>query len=402
MMCSFAYDDEEGHGIEWETSEMPIFSYDRGRTTKDVMRGMAVVREHNAKTIWPLLDQLSQFDFFSLFSLNLMGFCAYMPTHEEGCEIGVCDVEPARKVPGAMRQRDLDETDFNLDGWARKDMTSDFTEYFDLREHPDANTGYDGSRVWRFIHQKICFQKDLHLLENGWKRDFNRAVSGMHAAVSAQILADIGLNEEGLQQYHRRLRDQPGAIANLYFFYMLTLCAIHDCRKRIECCSYLGEGDGVLPLMKQLTRSELIQHEAVQAAARNVKDHTEYYGMQGRLVWRARLRMRDLVQIMDCVQCNLCRLHGKVMCLGLGATLQVLLGSDGRGGDPLALDRVQVGALVATCIKLGKACATVEAFRELDGDDMTKAFGEPSDRPSGPQPLLYEQYLLDRRAKGGM
>lgn len=55
--------------------------------------------------------------------------------------------------------------------------------------------------------------------------------------------------------------------------------------------------------------------------------------------------------------------------------MQVLLGSDGRGGDPLALDRVQIGALVATAAKFGSACAIVERFREFDGDDMSVAFG---------------------------
>ena len=52
--------------------------------------------------------------------------------------------------------------------------------------------------------------------------------------------------------------------------------------------------------------------------------------------------------------------------LPLTLTMQVLLGSDGRGGDPLALDRVQVAALVATAAKFGAACETVERFRELD------------------------------------
>ena len=79
-----------------------------------------------------------------------------------------------------------------------------------------------------------------------------------------------------------------------------------------------------------------------------------------------RMRHRDLKQMMGCVQCNLCAVHGTVMCLGLGATLQVLVGSDGRGGDPLQLDRVQVAALVATAAKFGTAVETVERFRELD------------------------------------
>ena len=106
------------------------------------------------------------------------------------------------------------------------------------------------------------------------------------------------------------------------------------------------------------TRSELIQHEAVQARY-EWKDHTEHDGMQGASYGRA---AGEGSRADHGLRAEPSRLEGKVMCLGLGATLQVLLGSDGRGGDPLALDRVQEGALVATCIKLGKACATVEAL----------------------------------------
>jgi hypothetical protein len=40
-------------------------------------------------------------------------------------------------------------------------------------------------------------------------------------------------------------------------------------------------------------------------------------------VWKARLRTRDLLGIMNCVQCNVCRLHGKVASLGLGVAFQV-------------------------------------------------------------------------------
>ena len=83
-------------------------------------------------------------------------------------------------------------------------------------------------------------------------------------------------------------------------------------------------------------------------------------------MWKIRLRTRDLLRIMNCVQCNNCKLHGKVMSMGLGSALAVLLGDDGKGGDATRLDRVELGALVATCAKLGRACDTVERFRAAD------------------------------------
>jgi hypothetical protein len=92
-----------------------------------------------------------------------------------------------------------------------------------------------------------------------------------------------------------------------------------------------------------------------------------------------------------CVECNVCRVHGTVMCLGLGATMQVLVGSDGRGGDPLKLDRVQVGALIATAAKLATACEMVERFRSLDSGTSAggKGFGG-SEATRDPEPTVYD------------
>merc|ERR1712032_1275559 len=78
------------------------------------------------------------------------------------------------------------------------------------------------------------------------------------------------------------------------------------------------------------------------------------------------MRMRDLLRCMNCVQCNLCRLHGKVTALGLASALRVLLGAEGRGSDPTSLNRVEIGALIATAAKLGNACHLAEEFSKRD------------------------------------
>ena len=352
----------------WETAQMPAFNYTKWSSNlQDSEGGIESVREclRDVNLVLPLLRQITSRDYFSYFAVNLITPCMYFPTEDGGCEIDRCEISAVRDrdVPRGLLKRDLDEYGFAIDGWCRKDMPSDFTEYFDLRECESRDTGFDGSRVWRFIHHKICFSKKLDDPSYSWKRDYNRAVSGMHAAVSAEIIADMGFTEGGRVAYHRRLRDLPGVINNLYYTYMLTLCALRECRSVLNGETYLGDAAFVRPLMRQLTTADLLSNEAVQRAARNLRSHAASPKAE---VWKMRMRHRDLKQMMGCVECNLCRVHGTVLCLGLGATLQVLLGDDGRGGDPLALDRVQVAALVTSAAKLGAACETVERFRELD------------------------------------
>lgn len=347
---------------------MPTFDYRvDGSLDSNIVNGMEICRKQSSEVL-PLFQKLRDRDFFSYFPIDLMASCPYMPTEEKPCEVDQCEVEPSENVPEEMVNRDEDEYEFALDGWTRKDMPSDCTEYFDLREQLERNTGYNGQRIWRFIHQKICFQENLGDDRYAWKRDFNRVISGMHAAVNAQIVADMGYNEEGLVEYRRRLRDEPGAISNIYFAYMVTLSAIYDVRERLINCDYLGDGADIQPLMQSLTSTGLLNSEPIQKAAKNLRQHA---CSETSCEWKARLRARELYSMMNCVQCNLCRLHGKVMAIGLGAALQVILGNDEIDGRDIPLDRVQVGALVATAAKFGAAGAVVEKFRELDGEDTS-------------------------------
>lgn len=70
------------------------------------------------------------------------------------------------------------------------------------------------------------------------------------------------------------------------------------------------------------------------------------------------MRTRELMRIMNCVQCNKCRLHGKIGVLGLSTALQILLGKSGTGVDRQViskLHRVELAALLTTTGKLGRA-----------------------------------------------
>ena len=134
------------------------------------------------------------------------------------------------------------------------------------------------------------------------------------------------------------------------------------------------EGDGaLLAQMRTLCSCELLTDPAVQRAALNLREHTE--GPRSS-PWKLRLRTRDLLRIMNCVQCNQCRLHGKVSILGLAGALQVLLGIQGRGEegahdrppDPTSLHRVEVAALITFAAKLSSACELVKRYEMLDAE----------------------------------
>ena len=196
---------------QWESAGLTDVYAAWSTNLQDTTDGIDSVRQclRETKIVLPLLKEIASRDFFSYFAVNLVTPCMYFPTEEAPCEVDRCEITPVRDrdMPELLQARDDSEYGFTIDGWCRKDMPSDFTEYFDLRECQSRNTEYDGSRVWKFIHGKICFTKRLEEPGNSWKRDYNRAVSGMHSAVHAEILNDLGPTEAGRAQYRRRLRD---------------------------------------------------------------------------------------------------------------------------------------------------------------------------------------------------
>lgn len=67
------------------------------------------------------------------------------------------------------------------------------------------------------------------------------------------------------------------------------------------------------------------------------------------------MRTRDLMRIMNCVQCNKCRFHGKISALGLSTALQLAVGGNsGGGGDVDKVRRVELAALVSCLGKFGQ------------------------------------------------
>jgi ERO1-like protein alpha len=266
----------------------------------------------------------------------------------------------------------MDEHDFELDGWARWDMPS--SDYYDTLTFPEGYTGYDGSEVWEFIHERICF-KGYEYDDDHWKADFNKAVSGLHSMVSAQVIRGIKekvdngetfteaeIWRDPKKEFQRRLGpngETPQAIENLYFCFMLLLTAASKAKQRLleDCGSGKIEPDAANNLKAVLSCS-LLKHESVGVASRKLHDHAVKDSDSVEALWEARMRCRELLRIMNCVQCNKCRLHGKISVLGLTTAMQILVGRSGEGGDPDKVHRVELAALMTTLHK----CSTAIQF----------------------------------------
>jgi len=346
--------------------------------------GLAAIDEYN-EDLLEILDELRAQPFFRLYSVDLLKGCNYFPQGIDECDSQSCEIYPMDEedVPEAIMAVDGSEHAFELDGWVRWDMPSE--DYYDVYENREQFTGYDGSRIWSFIHEKICFPESNFESALGstegevWQRDFNRAVSGLHSSINAHVVQGmvdkVEQGEDPLDpkdgvtvldpaaEYERRLGSDKGHVAYLFFGYMLMLCAVKSVAEQLEAYDFgddtSGDPEAVKGLVKEMLACPLISAEGVHVAETNLRRHAAQEGAQ---IWQARLRTRDLLRIMDCVQCNVCRLHGKVGALGLATALQVLLGAEGRGGSSSRLNRVEIAAMITTLGKFANAVMIVQEF----------------------------------------
>jgi len=248
-------------------------------------------------------------------------------------------------------------------------------DYYDLDQFPEGFTAYDGSVIWKFIHNRIAFHDVPETIQDeydsdNWKADFNKAVSGLHSMISAQVCRGL---EEAIEsgeklpkgspytdprvEFNRRLNPSTAetsqALENLYFTYMLLLSAVRVARDRLllDCESGKIEPESASKLQLILSCS-LLDEPKIQVASKKLHDHAI---KDKNTMWQARMRTRELFRIMNCVQCNKCKLHGKVSVLGLSTALQVLLGSTGEGGDAKRVHRVELAALMTSLYKFSSA-----------------------------------------------
>ena len=261
-------------------------------------------------------------------------------------------------------------------------MPSD--DYYDTLLFPEDYTGYDGAEIWKFIHNRIGFHDTGALAKDeydadDWKADFNKAVSGLHAMVSAQVIK--GMQEKMMDggidpneytwtdpnvEFTRRLGvngETPEAIENLYFTMMLLLSGVKGARERLlaDCNNGKIGDEQACEVLQKILNHPLLDDPSIEAASLRLREHAS---KDSNNLWEARMRTRDLMRIMNCVQCNKCRFHGKISTLGLSTAMQLTIGQNGLGSDVDVnkIHRVELAALVTA---MGKFSSGIDLCLDM-------------------------------------
>ena len=281
-----------------------------------------------------------------------------------------------------------DEEDPNLPDTFWNDMCNniqvgDGKKLVDLALNPERNTGYNGTHIWKAIYEENCITTSDSCLE---ERVLYRLLSGLHASTTVSIAKHYyppskrknRINWEPNPQYFMdKFQRHPDHVRNLHFGYVVLLRAIR------KATSYLTDYDiqsgntmddeASKVLLKRLLDTAILQScsSIFSAFDESVMFQDEDIGLQQNF----KGVFHNISSILDCVQCQQCKLHGKMSMMGYGTALKILFVNP----DHLTLDRNEVVALINTAGRLSESL--------IDVHDLTAMYWLEQEQIKGNSPL---------------
>ena len=288
-----------------------------------------------------------------------------------------------------------DRPEFWLDmceGGGHGASASASAEHVNLQLNPERWTGYNGSHVWEAIYHENCLRgvadpEDMCYEE----RVLYRLLSGMHASVNVHVALKAKppkKNTPGREvwspdpaRFQRMYGEHPDRLRNLHFSFVVLLRAL---RKASEALARTDVALGHDPaedartaaLLRRLLDTHILsscsgvfgafdESALFRAVAEEMKEEINDVGIDRTasefssgasppsLKSQFKGVFHNISDVMDCVSCQKCKLHGKLQLLGLGTALKVLLLPEDM--HAAALSRAEIVALINTVAKFSHA-----------------------------------------------
>ncbi|EAS05801.2 endoplasmic reticulum oxidoreductin 1 (macronuclear) [Tetrahymena thermophila SB210] len=336
-----------------------------------------LVQNTNQK-IYQKLDELSHTKFFRTFKVNIDTECKFFSVEgickSQGCSVCRCD---ENNIPLPWKKTDfIQQSKYDYADWAQEPevkitdewqwRVEEFNEsegsYVDLKDNVEAFTGYQGQNIWKLIYEENCFQGEDLCLE---QRALNRILSGLHASVSTQLselYIDFNKNRTKMypnwKLYFEKVGNYPERIHNLYFYYSVLLRAINRAESVIRNYNFttgdFQEDAKTYQLVGDIldyTTSQCDQpfHEEIlfnTDQGRKYKKHYQQY-------------IHNITKIMDCVECEKCKVFGKMQVYGIGVALKILF-SDDSSTQIQKLQRNELITLINAFVKCASSLDVVD------------------------------------------
>ncbi|EJK77498.1 hypothetical protein THAOC_00669 [Thalassiosira oceanica] len=260
----------------------------------------------------------------------------------------------------------------------------------DLQLNPERNTGYNGTHIWNAIYDENCLAVDTTKSEMCYEeRVLYRLLSGLHTSTTLSIAKNYyppskrkgRVNWEPNPQYFiDKFSDHPEHLRNLHFSYVVLLRALKKASPflynfQISTGDTLDDTTASLLLRRLLDTSILRSCQDVFSAF----DESLMFKDQDSVMLQENFKgvFHNVSSILDCVQCQQCKLHGKMAMLGYGAALKILFTRE----DLIALSRNELVAFLNTIGKLSESVREVPMLTKLYWSTHTR-LEKSTDTPS--------------------
>lgn len=283
----------------------------------------------------------------------------------------------------------------------------------DLALNPERNTGYNGTHIWKAIYEENCIDFDGSMDQPMCyeERVMYRLLSGLHASTTLSIAKNyyppnkrkgrVGW-EHNAMYFFKQFGDRPEYIRNLHFSYVVLLRALkkaypilnkYEIRTGnivddetatillrrlldssiLKSCSQVFAAFDESLMFRKLDDESLFGDAKAEERSKFPSDHHHVVTLQQNF----KGVFHNISSILDCVQCQQCKLHGKMTMLGYGTALKILFMTN----DELiasSLSRNEIVAFINTIAKMSEAVRDVRELTNLYWNEHIAPSSVPS------------------------
>eukprot|EP00357_Protocruzia_adherens_P012614 CAMPEP_0115024214 /NCGR_PEP_ID=MMETSP0216-20121206/33040_1 /TAXON_ID=223996 /ORGANISM="Protocruzia adherens, Strain Boccale" /LENGTH=474 /DNA_ID=CAMNT_0002398101 /DNA_START=38 /DNA_END=1458 /DNA_ORIENTATION=- len=328
--------------------------------------------------ILPILKKLTNTDFFLYYQVDLEEDCPFW-AQNLFCQLSTCSVCECEEdtLPLPWKDDKTDNVTKYDDMFMTKRDESDLGDvwfhegdpekmiWVNMRENPEAFTAYQGQKIWEAVYSENCFQGDLEDMCTE-ERMLYRIISGLHANVNTHISSkfhgDNGEVYRNNTMFNDRVLYHPDRIKNLHYLYSVLLRAVTRAAEIILHYNY--NTGNLMEETKTKKYVAMLLDETLNNCDRPF-DESELFLSPSKLDIKREIQQHvyNITQIMDCVGCEKCRLHGKLQLNGIATALKVLF-TDEEVLKKESIKRNDLVAFINTVSKLSRSISLIEDYRQ--------------------------------------
>jgi hypothetical protein len=270
----------------------------------------------------------------------------------------------------------ISKYDYNSNNWLGDyELYGKDGIYVNLENNKEGFTGYQGQNIWKAIYNENCFlsEGEKMCLE---KKIFFKIISGYHANVNLNICSGIKDNNNNnkyndkdnysdysyinlINNLMKNILEHKDRINNLFFLHSLFINAFiksNDALNNLDISTGLENEDlKAKNILKKIQEKNEIFKNFTERInnSRSIKKFFEYEKIN-----ELKMRFRNISEIVNCVSCQKCRLHGKMQIYGIATMLKILYSKQ----NIIELNRNELIAFVNTFYKITRSIKFFEEY----------------------------------------